>query len=235
MSLIGEGGIVADTPAQRERAANGFVDAYRREKVPALYEHYIRNGEPEKAEAFMAWTESRGVREGMKGWAGALRAMSVNDMDGVIDGLAAAFNAPDYYDDGYEVIRSKSGLTERGLEITFKGPDGREFTTTIDSTDDLMAIGVGMLAPEAAFEKGWEFIKERNRAQGQQRPMSGTEARAIQKMIDDRAMVDPDFAAMAPEQQRQAVIGEMQEIQRMGTGTGLGAGVQDEPPPVYGG
>lgn len=162
--LIGENGVVKTTPQRIERTVAAAEKEYRQNKVPSIVEHYIRTGQPEKAEAFEKWVNDKGVREGMRAWQKSILAVQANDGDGFLNGLADAYEANNYYDDGLSVVREKSDVSydERGnivgAQVTFKDDaTGREFTQNFSDIEDFVATAIGVMAPESAFDKAWEM------------------------------------------------------------------------------
>ncbi|SDX74211.1 hypothetical protein [Roseicitreum antarcticum] len=155
------------SPAQSrqvaDRAADATVREYRSTQMPPIVEHYIRTGQIEKARAFEAWTQERSVQQGMRSWARAMHAFSLNDMEGMLDGLVGAYEAQDYYDDGLSVVREGTQMKTDpqsgeviGATIMFRdNQTGRTFRQEVNGLRDMVAIGVGALAPEAAFDRMW--------------------------------------------------------------------------------
>lgn len=209
LGILGKDGAVKATPSQRGKAATGFVSSYQREKMPAIVQHYLRNGEVEKAQAFEEWMQDRGVKQGMKAWASAVHAFSLNDIDGVLDGLAEANNAPNYYDDGLSVIREKSKPIYAGngdllgVSITWRNDaTGEEFAQNVEGINDLMAVGVGLLAPEKAFEIGWSATVGAKKTKPK-----AINPKDVMAAVESRSLSDPAFAAL-PFEQRERITTE---------------------------
>lgn len=218
MGIIGKDAVVKSTPGQRDRAATGFVAAYQKEKIPAIVEHYLRNGEVEKAKAFQEWSDDSEVRAGMKSWAKAGHAFSVGDGEGFLDNLAEAYNVRGYADDGYSVDRSKSQLVYGnngellGAQITFiDDGTGREFVQNFEGINDLMAVGWGMLAPEKQFEIGWAATVGAKKADPQK-----IDPAKVMSAIESRSLTDPAFAALPADQKEQVMV---EAFRRMASGS----------------
>lgn len=209
LGILGKDGAVKATPSQRGKVATGFVSSYQREKMPAIVQHYLRNGEVEKAQAFEEWMQDRGVKQGMKAWASAVHAFSLNDIDGVLDGLAEANNAPNYYDDGLSVIREKSKPIYAGngdllgVSVAWRNDaTGEEFTQNVEGINDLMAVGVGLLAPEKAFEIGWSATVGAKKTKPK-----ALNPKDVMTAIESRSLSDPAFAAL-PFEERERITTE---------------------------
>ncbi|MBB76646.1 MAG: hypothetical protein CMJ75_19235 [Planctomycetaceae bacterium] len=172
----------ADAQAEAEKSVGGFMDYYMKTAVPKLQEHWLATGQPEKAQIMGQWMEQEDVKKGMKAWAGAVRAFQVGDREAFKTNLMAAYNQSGYYDDGYEAIGIKDIEKDGnllGYAITFKGPDGKEFTQEFDG-DDVGKMGLYALAPDKVLEYGLEQVQ------------AGQEARA--KMAEKKMDFDADIA-----------------------------------------
>lgn len=150
-----------------KNAQSDFMTRYGKVGAPKMVEYYLKAGEPAKAEAYQKFVDRADTKAAMKSWADAVFYASVGDDDKFLDGLSDAYNARGYFDDGYEAVRDKSGITRDGMgnvtgaKIVFRDKQtGQEFTQEMDSVQDLYQMGVHMLAPEQVFEHGWQRIQQ---------------------------------------------------------------------------
>lgn len=154
------------TPAQSRRATKDFRDHYMAQSAPKIIKHYLSRGEIDKAREFQEFIDSKGAKAGMAAWAKAAHAAAVGDERGFIDGIEDAYNETGYYDDGYTMLKGKSGLVRddagkvTGAQIVFKDEQtGKEFTQEFNSTEDLYGLGLKMLSPEEVFEQGYAQVQ----------------------------------------------------------------------------
>lgn len=158
--------------ASARKAAEGQVgsldDFYSKVAAPKIYEEYLAI-DPEKAEAWKAWNEAKEVKQGQKLWASAVMKANMGDFDGFGKDLVKAYNTRGYFDDGTQVKGwktlkdGKGNIT--GAELTFKGPDGKEYSQVINGMEDAYRMGAFMLSPENVFNTGWAEIQTARKAQ----------------------------------------------------------------------
>lgn len=156
----------APTKEETERATGSFLNRYAKEKVPEIVKFYVGRGDIAKAEAYQKWADDTLVKEAMRHWASAVHAATIGDDQGFVDGIAAAYNAKGYYDDGYSIVPEASGINRDeagnviGAQVTFKdNATGQVFTQDFEGSEDLYRLGVDMLAPEQVFEIGWSRVQ----------------------------------------------------------------------------
>lgn len=157
--VLGPDGPIKASPAQRERAAQTFMQHYAQTAVPQITQFYAQQGDIEKAQAWENWAKSQQSQALMGSWAKAVHAAAIGDDEGFIDNLSEVYNG---FDDGYSVIREKSQFTRDedgnivGAELTFQNRQtGEEHTKQINDVEDLMREGIYSLAPEKIFEHMW--------------------------------------------------------------------------------
>lgn len=155
--VVGKGNAVAATPAQRERAATAGVKAYTETEMPKIVEHYLRNGEVEKAAAFEKFIADKKTQEGMRSWMGAVHALNIGDSDAFIDGIVGAYNS--YYDDGYTALQDQSEFVKdesgqiASAKIAFRNDKtGEVFVQEFNDTLDMLTAVIGQLSPEGAYD-----------------------------------------------------------------------------------
>lgn len=154
------------------KAAEGRVGSldefYSKVAAPKIYEQYLEI-DPEKAEAWRAWNEAKEVKRGQKHWAQAVMKANMGDFDGFGQELVKAYNARGYFEDGTEVKDWKTIKDDKGnitgAQLTFKGPDGKEYSQVINGMEDAYRMGAFMLSPENVFNTGWAEIQAAKKAQ----------------------------------------------------------------------
>jgi len=153
------------TKEEAERATGSFLERYAKEKVPEIVKFYVGRGDLAKAEAYQKWADDTLVKEAMRHWASAVHAATIGDDAGFVEGVAAAYNAKGYYDDGYSIVPEASGIQRdgagniTGAQVTFKDEaTGQVFTQDFEGSEDLYRLGIDMLAPEQVFEIGWSRV-----------------------------------------------------------------------------
>ena len=154
------------------KAAEGQVGSldefFNKVAVPKISEQYMEI-DPEKAETWMRWNEEKQVRQGQKYWSQAIGRANAGDFDGFGKYLVKAYNTRGYFDDGTEVKDWKTIKDDKGnitgAQLTFKGPDGKEFTQVVNGMEDAYRLGAFMLSPENVFNTGLSEIQAAKKAQ----------------------------------------------------------------------
>lgn len=150
---------------QRERASASFIERYMEVGAPIVIKEYLRRGEIDKAQKFQEFLERNETKAGIKNWARATFAASVGDFDSFASEIMEGYNRLDYFGDDTTIVTSESGFTDAdgnitkdnsrisGAKIVFKDErTGKTFEQTYDSPEDIVTMGVTLLAPEEAFE-----------------------------------------------------------------------------------
>lgn len=161
----------ADQGSARKAAESqvGSLDEfYQKVAAPKIYERYLEI-DPEKAQAWKTWNDQEQVKSGQKHWAQAIMKANMGDFDGFGKSLVKAYNTRGYLDDGTEVkdwktLKDADGNVT-GAMLTFKGPDGKEFSQTVNGMEDAYRMGAQLLAPEQVFNLGWQEIQAAKKAQ----------------------------------------------------------------------
>lgn len=251
----------AVTADRQERASTAFLDRYREVGVPMIIDGYLKAGKLEKAQAFMDWMEQGEVKAGMRDWSKAAFAASVGDFDGFADHIVTAYNRLDYFGDDTTIVKDKSGFVDAngkiinggdgsniaGAVLTFRDEKtGATFEQRIDDPNDLVEMGISMLAPETAFE----YWQDRS-AQAEERALGAAkeeaaaakeaakEAREAEKdrvkRISERAqkIVEGGFGQITMEEAIQQAVAAEEELDRALKGAGsLGDVGASSAPPV---
>lgn len=149
----------------RERASTAFMDRYMEVGAPIVIKEFLRRGEIDKAQKFQEFLDQSETKKGMKNWARASFAASVGDFDSFATEIMEGYNRLDYFGDDTTIVTDKSGFTDAegnitkdnasiaGAKIVFRDEKtGRTFEQVYDSPEDIVTMGVTLLAPEEAFE-----------------------------------------------------------------------------------
>ncbi len=146
------------TEAQQKSAGEAWMAQYRKVGAPMVVKELLSQGMVAEADEFMAFIDRSETREGMKHWARAAFAATIGDVDGFMDGLAAAYNAKGYYPDNMSIDRKKSGLVTDdsgrsvGMRVVFTEDDTGNTIERVYDLDNIVNLGISMLSPEAAFD-----------------------------------------------------------------------------------
>ena len=173
---LGASGNRPFTEKQRERASASFMERYMEVGAPIVIKEYLRRGEIDKAKAFQEFLDQDATKAGMRNWARASFAASVGDFDSFASEIMEGYNRLDYFGDDTTIVTSESGFTDAsgnitkdnsqiaGAKIVFRDEiSGKTFEQVYDSPEDIVTMGVTLLAPEEAFEyyvKKTEAAKE---------------------------------------------------------------------------
>lgn len=149
----------AKSAAARDKYAKGFMDYYIEKGAPMVVEAFIKKGQFDKALAFQDFMQRQETKAGMDDWAKAAFAASVGDMDTFSKHIMSAYNRLDYFGDNTVIVEDQSGFTRdkagniTGAKITFKDEKtGNTFDQVFTDPNDLVRMGITLLAPEQAFE-----------------------------------------------------------------------------------
>lgn len=211
----------APTKEDAVKAQGSFLERYAKEKVPEIVKFYVARGDHAKADAYQKWADDTLVKEAMRRWASAVHAATIGDDQGFVDGIAAAYNAKGYYDDGYSIVPEASGIHRDeatgailGAQVTFKDDaTGQVFTQDFEGSEDLYRLGVDMLAPEQVFEIGWSRVQARDDIRNEvakeiaKRGLSGgVKADDVLSAMEKMAKANLQFQGLPVEQQVQLAL-----------------------------
>lgn len=214
----------AVTADRQERASAAFIDRYHEVSVPMIIEGYLKAGKVEKAQAFMDWMEQGEVKAGMRDWSKAAFAASVGDFDGFADHIVTAYNRLDYFGDDTTIVKDKSGFVDAngkiinggdgsniaGAVLTFRDEKtGATFEQRIDDPNDLVEMGISMLAPETAFE----YWQDRS-AQAEERALGAAkeEAAAAKEAAKEAREAEKDRVKRISERAQKIVEGSKDQV-----------------------
>lgn len=168
-----------DVPGMRSAMPGGeddhvpdFMSFYRDVAAPKIRDRYLATGRPEAAATFEKWVADEGRKAGMEAWSKGVQAAARGDEGAFLDHMIDAYNADAYFDDGYDIVRSKSGFIRgkdgnpTGAEITFRDQrTGKTSKQTFNDIGDIYEMGIQFLAPESVFEYGSKQIEAAAKAQ----------------------------------------------------------------------
>lgn len=104
------------------------------------------------------WVKNERTLAGVEAYGRAFAAASAGDFDAFGESIVDLYNNEDYYGDGLQIVRNKSGFTTDeagnvvGARVTFKDSNGRVFTREWGTIDQLLSEVAVQLSPEAAFQ-----------------------------------------------------------------------------------
>lgn len=139
--------------AAAEKIIPDDITLLRKTMVPRMQQVYIEQGNLEKADEWMRWSEDRDNKEAMKEWAGAFRAAQLGNFEKAADHVFELYKR---YDDGItplskETVKDNAGNVT-GFNVRLKrDATGEEFSQFIDKKA-LTEMGLSALSPQAMFE-----------------------------------------------------------------------------------
>ena len=186
---------------KRERIVGSWMDHFISDGVPKIVRGMMERGEFDAAQQMLEWAETSGAKTGLRHWANAGLAASIGDFDAFADNLAAAYNAPGYFDDGYSMVREKSDFIRTpegdvaGAIVTLRDDaTGQEFQQRFDSADDLLQVGIQLLSPEAVMQHQMQQQAAQTEALKAAAEAAQAEAKEMEKRIDGIAKTIFDSA-----------------------------------------
>ena len=239
--VMGNGDV---NPADEERASQTFMQHYAETAVPKIIDHFLKQGDVEKATAFQEWADSQKVKGQMASWSKAIWAITNGDEDRFIEHLSATYNA---IDDGMSIDPEQTRFKHdrqgniTGATLAVRNDETGEVSVQeYDNQQDIVEMAVYTLAPEQTFEYLWGLSQQ---------------AREM-RMKNQRSAVEPiDRMEMAQEIRREAdsirtsqefntdkmTEDQIEEIARQnvyrrlgmsaGASTGQGGGAPQQEPP----
>jgi len=160
---------VKDATANTDGQIDNVIGYYMQNVVPKLQQHWLANGDVEKANAFGEWTRNQNVQQGMKYAAGMIRAAHLGDAEGAMNYLVKAYNQPDYFDDGQSAVGAKIRRDDKGnaagMDITLRNDrTGEETTHTFNSMNEVYQLAMQFGSPEQVFKSGMEQLQAGQKA-----------------------------------------------------------------------
>ncbi len=201
MPEMGAGGKEV-TEDDREEGAKVFLEEYAKVGAPIVIEEMLRRGDVKGAMEFQEFLDTAATKRAMKSWGRAAFAAQIGDFDTFAEETFKAYDNLDYFGDNNKIDRENSGFIEDeagnilGAKITIKDVDtGETKELVFDSPEDMVEMGIGLLAPETAFEYRKQQMEAAREARaGAEKPESQKE---FNKRVDDLAKLLFEKAADA--------------------------------------
>ena len=223
------GGRITQMLTEQEIAQVGtnFQAAYNAEAAQRLEQFYLQNGRVEEALAWRQFISDENTQTAMYHFGRAQAAASRGDAERFLGEMAALYNSPRYYDDGYtvdlersEIYRAEDG-TFAGVSAAFVNDDtGEVFMQEIANEDQFYEMALGLGAPETVFagimERYQASVQERQQAASAWDVLNAPEElrddfqNIFDQLMDEEAdPLRPDhqpFSALPPQEQAQRVV-----------------------------
>lgn len=217
------------TPAQVDRAVKAGSAFYREQKAQEVVRVLMRQGHLDQAIKFQEWIDTKETQAGMESWLRATVAASVGDFDGFGDAIVDAYNRMDYFGDNLTIDRAKSGFEKDdagniiGAKISFRDETtGATFEKAFDDPNDLIRMGITMLAPERAFEWHLSQLQQAQELGAKRQATAEGAAKDAQKRIEqtikDISEADPNFAQLPLAEQVKIARQRIAEIDAAASG-----------------
>lgn len=155
---------VKDATTNTDGQIDNVMGYYMQNVAPKLQQHWLANGDVEKANAFGKWIQDANVQQGIKYGAGMMRAAQLGDADGVMNNMVKLYNQPGYFEDGQSAVGAKIRRDDKGnaagMDITLRNDQtGEETTHTFNSMDEVYKIAAQFGSPDQVFKFGMEQLK----------------------------------------------------------------------------
>lgn len=155
---------VKDATDNTDGQIDNVMGYYMQNVAPKLQQHWLANGDVEKANAFGKWIQDSNVQQGMKYGAGMMRAAQLGDADGVMNNMVKLYNQPGYFEDGQSAVGAEIRRDDKGnaagMDITLRNDKtGEETTHTFNSMDEVYKLAAQFGSPDQVFKFGMEQLK----------------------------------------------------------------------------
>lgn len=152
-----------DAQKNTDGAMDNVMNFYMKKTVPQIQQHYLANGDVQKADAFGKWVQDANVQQGMRFGAGMIRAAQQNDPQGVMDNMVKLYNQPGYFEDGKSAVDAKIVNGEdgkpSGMAITLRdNKTGKDETHNFSSMKDVYDMAMQFGQPDQVFKYGMDQI-----------------------------------------------------------------------------
>lgn len=228
------------SPAQKTAAKRDLQGYVTGEAADRLKQFYMRNGMPEKAQAYEAFFEQEQTKDAVESWSDAVLAAQLGDDAAFEENIAKVYNRN--YADGYEIINDGKAFIRDdagnivGAEVEFRNLEtGETFTRTFEGSTDLYSQAINALAPAAIFEYQWaEFEGAKQRTQALQQAAQDMQIAKDQPdptAFTDRVLkiagelADMDLTPASPDVYIERAMGMIAAEQAAAGAQGAGAGV----------
>lgn len=161
---------IQDATANTDGQTESVMNYYMTNTAPKLQQHWLANGEVDKANAFGKWIQDTSVQQGMKYGAGMMRSAQLGDADGVMTNMVKLYNQPGYFEDGQSAVNAQIRRDDKGnaagMDITLRNDKtGKETTHTFNSMDEVYKLAQQFASPDQVFKFGMEQLKAGQTAQ----------------------------------------------------------------------
>lgn len=154
------------TEGQRTRAADAYIDQYRKVGAPMVIEGLLKQGKLDDAIKFQEFIDTGEVKQGMKHLARATFAAAVGDFDTFADEIFAGQNVAGYFGDSVTIDKTKSGFTRdadgniNGAKVWMvDSKTGNSFEQVFESPEDLIQAGIAFLDPMVQFTMNQQKVE----------------------------------------------------------------------------
>lgn len=163
---------VKDATANTDGQIDNVMGYYMQNVAPKLQQHWLANGDVEKANAFGKWIQDTNVQQGMKYGAAMIRSAQLGDPDGVMDNMVKLYNQPGYFEDGQSAVGAKIRRDDKGnaagMDITLRNDKtGEETTHTFNGMDEVYQLAMQFGSPDQVFKYGMEQLQAGQKAQAE--------------------------------------------------------------------
>ena len=163
---------VKDATANTDGQIDNVMGYYMQNVAPKLQQHWLANGDVEKANAFGKWIQDTNVQQGMKYGAAMIRSAQLGDPDGVMDNMVKLYNQPGYFEDGQSAVGAKIRRDDKGnaagMDITLRNDKtGEETTHTFNGMDEVYQLAMQFGSPDQVFKYGMEQLRAGQKAQAE--------------------------------------------------------------------
>lgn len=160
---------VKDATANTDGQIDNVMGYYMQNVAPKLQQHWLANGEVDKANAFGKWIQDTNVQQGMRYGAGMIRAAQLGDPEGVMNNMVKLYNQPGYFDDGQSAVKAELRRDDKGnaagMDITLRNDrTGEETTHTFNSMDEVYKLAQQFGSPDQVFKFGMEQLQAGQKA-----------------------------------------------------------------------
>lgn len=129
-------------------------DLWRKEFMPRIYDQYMKNGQPDKAEALQAWADGVQGRRYTNDYHNAMKSVVMGDVDGGLERIERLYNAS-VPDGNYMSLQN---LGDGNVRVTIRTAQGKTITNQRSLSDFQQAVAMN-LSPEQYAAKYADYLK----------------------------------------------------------------------------
>ena len=209
---------VKDAAANTDGQVDNVMGYYMQNVAPKLQQHWLANGDVEKANAFGKWIQDTNVQQGMKYGAGMMRSAQLGDADGVMNNMVKLYNQPGYFEDGQSAVNAQIRRDDKGnaagMDITLRNDStGKETTHTFNSMDEVYKVAQQFASPDQVFKFGMDQLQAGQKAAAE----AAKEGRNWQRTLTTKD-IDQRYKLEGQSNASQLKMAEEAEKARTGTG-----------------